>query len=64
MARDHVSFHAVTLHDKLANIVVCCAADFVMWRQNLHYKISSQQKLKTDDKYVTKSAQIRLELAV
>ena len=33
-------------------------------RQNLHYKISSQQKLKTKDEYVPKSAQIKLELAV
>ena len=34
------------------------------WRQNLHYKISSQQKLKTDDEYVPKCAQIKLEQAV
>ena len=26
-ARDHVNFHVLTLHDKLANIVVRCAAD-------------------------------------
>ena len=32
--------------------------------QNLHYKISSQQKLKTKDEYVPKSTQIKLELAV
>ena len=33
-------------------------------RQNLHYKIASQQKLKTDKEYIPKSAQIKLELSV
>ena len=33
-------------------------------RQNLHYRISSQEKLKTEDEYVPKSTQIKLELAV
>ena len=33
-------------------------------RQNLHYKISSQHKLKSGDEYVPKSAQIKLELTV
>ena len=33
-------------------------------RQNLHYKLSSQQKLRTDDEYVPKSAQIKLDMAV
>ena len=33
-------------------------------RQYLHYKISSQQKLKTDNEYVPKSAQNKLELDV
>ena len=33
-------------------------------RQNLHYKISSQQKFKTDKEYIPKSAQIKLELSV
>ena len=47
-ARYHVDSHAGTLHDKLAKIVVRCAADFMTRRQNLHYKIASQQKLKTD----------------
>ena len=32
--------------------------------QNLHYNISSQQKLKTEDQYVPKSAQTKLELVV
>ena len=43
-ARNHVTSHAGTLHDKLAKFVVRCAADFMTWRQNLHYKIASQQK--------------------
>ena len=46
--RDHVNSNAGTLHDKLAKIVVRCAADFMTRQQNLHYKIASQQKLKTD----------------
>ena len=62
VARDHVNFHAVTLHDKLEKIVVCCAAYFMKRSQNLHYKISSQQKMKTDNEYVPKSSQIKLEL--
>ena len=33
-------------------------------RQNLHYKIASQQKLKTDKEYIPKSAQIKPELYV
>ena len=63
-ARDHVNFHAVTLHDKLEKNVVCCATDFMTRRQNLHYKIYSQLKLKTGDEYVPKSSQIKLELDV
>ena len=54
----------MTIHDKLANILVRCAADFITQRQNLHYIISSQQKLKTNDEYIPKSAQINLELDV
>ena len=54
----------MTLHDKLENIVVRCTADFMTRRQNLHYKISSQQKLKTDDEYVPNLAQIKLDLAI
>ena len=33
-------------------------------RQNLHYKIASQHKLKSDAKYIPKSAQIKLELSI
>ena len=33
-------------------------------RQNMHYKIASQQKLKSDTEYIPKSAQIKLELYV
>ena len=33
-------------------------------RQNLHYKIASQQKLKSYTEYIPKSAQIKLELSV
>ena len=33
-------------------------------RQNLHYKIASQKKLKTDKEYIPKSAQIKLEHSV
>ena len=63
-ARDHVNSHAGTLHDKLAKIVFRCAADFMTRRQNLHYKIASKKKLKTDKEYIPKSAQIKLELSV
>ena len=35
-----------------------------MRRQNLHYKIASQQKLKSDTEYIPKSAQIKMELSV
>ena len=63
-ARDHVNSHAGKLHDKLSKIVVRCAADFMTRRQNLHYKIASQQKLKTDKEYIPKSTQIKLELSV
>ena len=59
-AVDHVNFHAMTLHDKLGKIVVRCAADFMTRRQNLHYKISGQHKLKTNDEYVPRSVQIKL----
>ena len=34
-----------------------------MRRQNLHYKIASQQKLKSDTEYIPKSSQIKLELS-
>ena len=61
---NHVNFHTATLHDKLVKIVVRCAAYFMTRRQNLHYNIYSQHKLKTDNEYVPKSAQIKLELAV
>ena len=50
-ARDHVNSHAGTLHDKLEKNVVRCTADFMTRRQNLHYKIGSEQKLKFDAKY-------------
>ena len=63
-AQYHVNSHAVTLQDKLAKIVVRCASDFMTRQQNLHYKIASQHKLKSDDKYIPKSAQIKLELSV
>ena len=33
-------------------------------RQNLHYKITSQQKLKTDKDYIPKSAQIKRDISV
>ena len=33
-------------------------------RQNLHYKIAIQQKLKSDTEYIPKSAQIKLELSI
>ena len=62
--RDYVNFHAVTLHDELANVVVRRATDFMTGSQNIHYKISSQQKLQTYDEYVPKSANIKLELAI
>ena len=54
----------MTLHDKLAIIVVRYAADFMTRLQNLHHKIASQHKLKSDAKYIPKSAQIKLELSV
>ena len=63
-ARDHATSHAGTLHDKLAKIVVRCAADFMTRRQNLHCKIASQQNLKSDTEYIPKSAQIKLELSI
>ena len=46
--RYHFNSHARTLHEKLAKIVVRCAADFMTRRQNIHYKIAIQQKLKSD----------------
>ena len=63
-AQNHVTSHAGTLHDKLEKIVVRCAADFMTRRQNLHYKITSQRKLKSDSKYIPKSSQIKLQLSV
>ena len=33
-------------------------------RQNLHYKIASQHKLKTDKEYIPKSSQTKLELSL
>ena len=48
----------------MEKIVVRCAADFTTQRQNLHYKIASQQKLKSDLEYIPKSAQLKLELSV
>ena len=33
-------------------------------RQNLHDKIASQHKLKSDSEYIPKSAQIKLDLSV
>ena len=63
-ARDHVTSHSGTLHDKLSKTVVRCAADFMTQRQNLHYNIASHQKLKSDSEYIPKSAQIKLELYV
>ena len=57
--RDHVNSYAGTLHNKLSKIV-----DFMTRRQNLHYKIASQKKLKSDTEYIPKSAQIKLELSV
>ena len=63
-AQDHVNSHAGTLHNKLANIVVRCATGFMIRRRNLHYKIASQHKLKSDLEYIPKSAQIKLELSV
>ena len=61
----HVDSHAGTLHKKkMAKIVVRCAADFMTRRQNVHYKIARQHKLKSDKEYIPKSAQIKLELSV
>ena len=62
--RNHVTSHAGTLHDKLEKIVVHCVTNFMTRRQNLHYKIASQHKLKSDAKYIPKSAQIKLELSI
>ena len=36
----------------------------MMRRQNLHYKIASQQNLKSETEYIPKSSQIKLELSV
>ena len=33
-------------------------------RQNLHYKIAIQHKLKSDAEYIPKSSQIKLELSI
>ena len=63
-ARYHVDSHAETLHNKLGKIVVRSAADFMLRQQNLHYKIASQHKLKTDKEYIPKSAHIKLEVSV
>ena len=63
-ARDHVNSHAVPLHNKLTKIVVRCAANFMTRCQNIHYKIASQHKLKSDDENVPKSAHIKLELSI
>ena len=52
------------LHNKLAKIIVSCVADFMTRRQNLHYKIASQHKLKSETEYTPKSTQIKLELSV
>ena len=60
----HVTYQAGTLHDKLAKIVVRCADDLMMRRQNLHYKIASQQKLKADTEYIPKSYQIKQDPSV
>ena len=60
----HVNFHVVTINDKLEMFFVFCTPYFMTWRQNLQYKVSSQQKLKTDDEYVPKSAHIKSGLAV
>ena len=62
VARYHVNFHALTLHDKLEIVFVRCTADFMTRRQNLHFKIFSQHKLKNDNEYIPKSSQINLEL--
>ena len=62
-ARDHVTPHTVTLHDNLKKIVVRCTVDFMPRRHNLHYKIASQQKLKSDAEYIPKVSQIKLELS-
>ena len=59
---DHVNCHAVTLLSKLTKMVVLCAADFMTRLQNIHYNISSQRKLKSNDRYIPKSNQIKLDL--
>ena len=64
VARDHVTSHAGTLHEKTGKIIVSCIADFMTRRQNLHYKIASQQKLKSDTEYTPKYSQIKLDLSV
>ena len=63
-ARDHINSHAGMLQEKLEKNVVRCAADFMTRRQNLHYKIASQQKLKSDSEYIPKYDHIKLELSV
>ena len=63
-ARDHVTSHAGTVHEKLEKIVFRCAADFMTRRQNLHYNIASQQKFKSYSEYIPKSTQIKLELSI
>ena len=63
-ALDHTTFHAGRLHAKLAKIVFRCAANFMMRHKNIHYKIASQQKLKSDTEYIPKSAQKKLDLSV
>ena len=63
-ARDHVTSHARTLHDKLAKIAVRCAANLMTWLQNLHYKIASKQMSKSDTEYIPKYTHIKLELSV
>ena len=62
-AKDHITSYDVTLHDKLENFFVRCAADFMTRRQNLHYKIASKHKLKPDAEYIPKSSHIKIELS-
>ena len=62
--RDNINFQAVTLHDKLEKVVVCCAADLMTRRQNLHHRISSQHKMKNDNEYVPKPTHTKFELYV
>ena len=63
-AQEHVNSYSGTLHNKLAKTVVRCAANFMTRRQNMYYKIASQQKLKSDTEYIPKSGQIELGLSV